>query len=137
MIEFRYSKVFFNYMTTFGFVQIESYDAQTKEMMFQQLPHLTAAVEKSLLNPPKYEVCPPPGPEVVDTCPTKTNPLSNKLLGHLDPRDKKVVEKKIEFFESIYNLRELYGRQCYIALVSLALRMPESHLCSTPCGKIG
>ena len=110
IIEFKDIEVFFKYMTNFGFDQTESYDAQTKEMMFQQLPYLTAAVEKSLRNPP-------PSPEVVDTCPTKTNPLSNKLLGHLDPRDKKVVEKKIEFFESIYNLRELYGRQCYIGFI--------------------
>ena len=78
IIEFKDIEVFFKYMTNFGFDQTESYDAQTKEMMFQQLPHLITAVDKSLRNPP-------PSPEVVDTCPTKTNPLSNKLLGHLDP----------------------------------------------------
>jgi len=39
---------------------------------------------------------------------------SNKIFGHLTAESKKVVQAKITLFRNMHEIRELYGRQCYI-----------------------
>ena len=49
----------------------------------------------------------------VDECPQ----LQQNLLGHLTEESREVVWKKIRFFKTIHQIREVYGKQCYVGFI--------------------
>jgi GTPase SAR1 family protein len=42
---------------------------------------------------------------------------SDQVLSHLTPGSKKDIENKIEVFMNVHNIRQLYGKQCYIGFI--------------------
>ena len=93
--------------------QFNAYGKATKDLLFSEHPKLLKKVNENLELTHGQVI----KNKKADKSPFDEYPRTRKVIGHLQPDSKQVVEKKMDHFKMIHKIRELYGKQCYIGFI--------------------
>ena len=94
-------------------VRFNKYDTMTKDLLFTEHKKLLETVNDHIHQPHEYVK----KKSLAEKSPFKDLPRTNQVVGHLAPHSKEVVLYKSSHFKMIHEIREIYGRQCYIGFI--------------------